>query len=226
MSNISEILFSSDLVRMVLTQVIIWRENWKRLFPAKYSLLPGDLSQCQQPDRWWTMHCGKPDLKLSRRFTTVFLLADVFQLLHCNLENYASKKKHGLRFSIFCNVKIYWNLLILLNKMNLQCLTLSCNINSYKLEDIAIQRSQNLGRCFMTTKKTPGNSMWPSPIHSFTTFVEYLVTWGFILRFFLRYLYKETFLRRKKIKTYCKTFHLFSLCENSYINRLTYYNTF
>lgn len=134
MSNISETLFSSDLVRMILTQVVIWRENWKRRFPAKYSLFPGDLSQCQRPDRWWTMHHGKTDLKLSRRFTTVFVLTDVFQLLHCNLENYASKEKRGLRFSVFCNVKIYWNLLILLNKMNLQCLILSCIIKSYELD--------------------------------------------------------------------------------------------
>ena len=45
MSNISEILFSSDWVRAILTQVIIWRENWRRLFLAEYFLFSGDLPQ-------------------------------------------------------------------------------------------------------------------------------------------------------------------------------------
>ena len=45
MSNISEILFSSDRVRAILTQVIIWRENWRRLFIAEYSLFSGELPQ-------------------------------------------------------------------------------------------------------------------------------------------------------------------------------------
>lgn len=113
--------------------------------------------------------------------------------------------RRGLWFSMFCNVQIYWNLLILLNKMSLQRLTLSCILNSYKLGGIAIQSIQIRVRHFMTIKKTPGNSMWQSPLWN--------IYWPEVLfsDFFLHYLYEETFLRRQKIKTYYKTFHVFSL---------------
>lgn len=44
LSNISEILFNSDLLKMDLTQVINRKENWRRLFPVKWTLFSGGLS--------------------------------------------------------------------------------------------------------------------------------------------------------------------------------------